>query len=147
MITATATKNAAERNDSAVFDVQLPDGQTAGIWAGKQTNMAEFMEVRVGDTVELTPGNKPGKYFFKRKVSSGQAPVNGAQAQAARPSGRYQPSREEAAEYIKAKAGHYFYAYKCVSELFNAEDGILVTEETLRQAAATVLISMDHNLH
>lgn len=146
-ITAIVTKGAQRTNDSAVFDVTLPDGQTAGIWAGKNTDMNAFLEIHQGDTVELQPGNKPGKYFFKKKVSSGSIPVqNGSHVTTSNP-GRYEPSKQEIADYIKAKSGHYFYAYKCLDELFNGEDGMLVTEETLRQAAATVLISLDRNLY
>lgn len=147
-IIATVTKGSGRRNDSAVFDVTLPDGQPAGIWAGKQTDMAAFLEIHQGDTVELTPGNKPGKYFFKRRVSVGhvQAPATNGIGQPAPAGGlNYRLTREEIGEYIETKAGQYFYAYKCVAEQFK-KGSIEASEETLRQAAATVITSLDRNL-
>lgn len=48
-------------------------------------------------------------------------------------------------KFIAEKAEHYALAYYYVSNAFDAKD-IIVTEDTLRAGAATVLISMDKHM-
>lgn len=148
-IQAKVTKGAARRNDSAVFDAALPNGQTVGVWASAQTNMQEFLAVHTGAIVELSEGSKPGKYFFNRIISEGPAP---AQASG---NGYRQPEtvadilpemppveapemREIIREYVSRHAKLFAH---CVTAA-QAELGPLGEAETLRSAATTIYIQV-----
>lgn len=107
-----------------------------------------YDNLRAGLRVELKPKDN-GKGYWINSIL-GEAPAQPTPAapngQAPARAGRQEPSREEVGEYIKTKAGQYFYAYSCLKELFdNDKNGILVTEDTIRQAAATVIISLDRH--
>lgn len=146
-ITATVTKGAQRRNDSAVFDVALPNGQTAGVWAGAKTNMTEFLAIHTGATVELTEGNKPGKYFFNRIISEGPAPAQVSGNGYHQPAGpsdilpKMEPVeapelKEQIADYVSRHVALYAHILSQVqAKLGPQQEG-----ETVRSAATTIYI-------
>jgi len=72
-ILVNCTKAAKQTKSGWVFDIVLPDGQTAAVWAGPKTDINQFAAVGVGTTVEVAVGNTPGKYFFNKIAA--QAPA------------------------------------------------------------------------
>ena len=131
-----------------------PSGESRTAYT-KPAAQTVYNNLRAGLLVELKPKSGGKGYWIQSIIGeatdpapaqpgNGQAPANRADATVYRkPAG---PSREEIGEYIKTKSGQYFYAYSCLKELFdNEQNGILVTEDTIRQAAATVIISLDRH--
>lgn len=124
-----------------------PSGESRTAYT-KPAAKTVYDNLRAGLRVELK--SKPGGKGYWINSIIGEAATTPAPAQPrqngqapARPAGA---SREEIGEYIKTKSGQYFYAYSCLKELFdNEQNGILVTEDTIRQAAATVIISLDRH--
>lgn len=134
-----------------VCDVAI-DGEpgTTRVYAKEKTKdgkpIGYYNDIRAGVRVTLTAKSQGAGYFFQKVLdeevpSNGQSPANVNP----RPQGRNpEQVRQAQGDYIKKKAGQYFYAYSCIKEFFDNEDnGILVTEETLRAGAATIIISLD----
>ena len=126
--------------------VQLDDGESKTVYT--KPKVADiYNALRPGIRVELMPKNSGTGYLIKSIIGEAtDTPPAAPNGQAPARAGRQEPSREEIGAYIETKAGQYFYAYKCLKEKFdNDKDGILVTEDTIRQAAATVIISLDRH--
>jgi sugar phosphate isomerase/epimerase len=106
-IIVTCTKAAKQTKAGWVFDILLPDGQTAAVWAGPKTDINQFAAVAAGTKVELAVGNTPGKYFFNKIAENAPAsPYPAAQPlpQEARQQAPETP-RQTAAERAKELAG------------------------------------------
>ncbi len=155
MITAiieTVTDANGQYGPEKISAVTMADGGQTKVYT-KPKAASIYDELKPGLQVELMPKSSGTGYLIKRIIPDGGLPANFQQASGqglrhdTRPSKR-EPSREEIGEFIRTKAGQYFYAYSCLKEQFdNDKSGILVTEETLRAGAATVIISLDRNLY
>ncbi|MCB0580081.1 MAG: hypothetical protein KDD10_12330 [Phaeodactylibacter sp.] len=154
MITAiieTVTDANGQYGPEKISAVTMADGGQTKVYT-KPKAASIYDELKPGLQVELMPKSSGTGYLIKRIIPDGGLPSNfqqenGAPAVHHSPR-RKEPSREEIGEFIRTKAGQYFYAYSCLKEQFdNDKNGILVTEETLRAGAATVIISLDRNLY
>ena len=138
-----------ERNDpqygpEKVSKITLePSGESRTAYT-KPAVKEVYDNLRAGIRVELKakPGGKG--YWINKIMGEATLPAPG-QPNGKAPAHSGPMSREEQGEYLQKKAGQYFYAYKCLAEKFG-EGGIDVSEETLRQAAATILISLDRHI-
>ena len=154
MITATietVTDANGQYGPEKISAVTLSDGTQTNVYTKpKAANI--YSALAPGLQVELMPKNSGTGYLIKRIIPAGELPSNFQQANGApavhHSPRRKEPTKQETAEYIRQKSGQYFYAYSCLKELFdNDNNGILVTEETIRAVAATVIISLDRNLY
>lgn len=148
MITATI-ETVTQYGPEKISAVTLADGtQTKVYTKPKAANI--YAALAPGLMVELMPKSSGAGYLIKGIIGAAPAagPANRPDQGPAAKAGRKEPTKQETAEYIRQKSGQYFYAYSCLKELFdNDNNGILVTEETLRAGAATVIISLDRNLY
>jgi len=144
----TVTDANGQYGPEKISAVTMPDGGQTKVYT-KPKAQAIYDALKPGLQVELMPKNSGAGYLIKRIVSAGELPGNFQPAPAAPPrngQARQEPDKQEVARYIREKAGQYFYAYSQLKELFdNDQNGILVTEETLRAGAATVIISLDRH--
>lgn len=135
--------------------VTLDDGTQTTVYT-KPAAKTIYGVLSPGLRVELTP-KASGAGWLISKVSNAPAPDAPALPPNFKPAGQApervsQPeskkekwTAEVKGKFIAEKAEHYALAYYYVSNAFDAKD-IIVTEDTLRAGAATVLISMDKHM-
>jgi len=144
----TVTDTNGQYGPEKISAVTMSDGGQTKVYT-KPKASAIYNALAPGLAVELMPKNSGTGYLIKRIIPPGELPANFQQATPAparHGQPRQEPDKQEVARYIREKAGQYFYAYSCLKEIFdNDQNGILVTEETLRAGAATVIISLDRH--
>lgn len=116
--------------------VQLDDGESKTVYT-KPAAKGVYEKLTPGLRVELMAKNSGTGYLIKSIVGEAQAqpPARNGQAPA-----RPAPDKKAQAEYIETKAGQLYYAYTCLQEKFG---DTLISEETLRAFASTIIISLD----
>ena len=143
-IIVTCTKAAKQTKSGWVFDILLPDGQTAAVWAGPKTDINQFAAVAVGTKVELAVGNTPGKYFFNKIAENAAAnPYPAAQPlpQEARVQAQEAP-RQTAAERAKELAGIAAATWIYFAEK-TAECPTAPASEDIQKIVCSILIAAD----
>ena len=123
--------------------VTMSDGTQTKVYT-KPAAKTIYEALKAGLQVQLTAKSGGTGYLIASII--GEAPDNTTDhshpnGQPHSPS-RREPDKKAQAEYIKIKAGQLKYAYDCLTDSFG---NILVTEETLRSFAATIIISLDRH--
>ena len=149
-ILATVTKAAKQTASGWVFDIVLSDGQTSGVWASKNTDLAQFAACQVGTQVELAVGNTPGKYFFNKIVGGPTAPAAppprpfpDADAIQSRPNGGYQAPAKKTPAELGAELTDIACAAWCRIAEKTWDAKVSPTSEDIQKLVATILISLN----
>lgn len=148
-VTVTCTKAAKQTKSGWVFDVVLPDGQTAAVWANAKTDINQFSAVAVGDQVELAVGNTPGKYFYNKTVQHApagtppqpypQAPVHPFPAADPMPSIQA-PERQNRADEIRDYVAKHAKLFKVCLRAAKEEMADDLAEAEAKSVATTLYI-------
>lgn len=118
--------------------VQLDDGESKTVYT-KPAAKGIYERLAPGLRVELMPKNSGAGYLIKSiigEAATTPAPAQPGNGQAV----SRKPDKKAQAEYIETKAGQLYYAYTCLQEKFGST---LISEETLRAFASTIIISLD----
>lgn len=130
-----------------ISTVTISDGTQTKVYT-KPAAKSIYEALKAGLHVELTPKSGGAGYLIANIIGeapAGLAPEKNGQAQEKGSGKKNKWTAEVKGKFIAEKAGHYALAYEAASNSFD-EKGIIVTEETLRAAAATILISMDKHM-
>jgi len=151
MLTATiesvTEKSHPQYGPEKISKITLSDGESKTAYT-KPAAQSIYESLRAGLQVEIEAKSNGKGYIIKNIIGeapAGLAPEKNGQAQEKGSGKKNKWTAEVKGKFIAEKAGHYAMAYEYVSNQFDAK-GLLVTEETLRAAAATVLISMDKHM-
>jgi hypothetical protein len=153
MVTATietVTEANGKYGMEKISAVTMADGTQTKVYT-KPAAKSIYEALKAGLQVQLTPKSGGAGYLIASIIGEAAAATAASSSPAPASHNGQAPARMNAEEtrqaqgdYIKSKAGQYFYAYSCLKDFFdNEKNGILVTEETLRAGAATIIISLD----
>lgn len=126
-----------------ICDIAI-DGQegTVRVYAKSQTKAGKpigyYPSIHQGARVELMP-RQNGTGYFIQKVA-GEANMTPAQPNPPRQERDEKAIKKAQAEYIETKAGQLYYAYQQIQDKFG---NLLISEETARAFASTIIISLD----
>lgn len=142
----TCTERASKfGGNEKVCDIAIDGEQgTTRVYAKSQTKnnqpISYYPDVAIGKRVVLTPKQNGTGYFIQKVlegqavVAPNQAPVLEKEVQAGK------TVKQQQVEYIETKAKQLKYAYYCLQNEFG---DLLISEETTRAFASTIIISLD----